>query len=50
MNRRTRLACGLAALPLLLAGCGASGSGGERAEPAESASPARKPKDRKSVV
>ncbi|MCU7705565.1 endo alpha-1,4 polygalactosaminidase [Streptomyces albidoflavus] len=44
MTRRTRLACGLAALPLLLAGCGTSGSGDERAEPAKSASPARKPK------
>ncbi|KLI97954.1 endo alpha-1,4 polygalactosaminidase [Streptomyces albidoflavus] len=43
MNRRTRLACGLAALPLLLAGCGTSGSGSERPKPAESASPARKP-------
>ncbi|MFE7675085.1 endo alpha-1,4 polygalactosaminidase [Streptomyces albidoflavus] len=44
MNRRTRLACGLAALPLLLAGCGTSGSGGEQPEPAESTSSAPKPK------
>ncbi|MBP3076722.1 endo alpha-1,4 polygalactosaminidase [Streptomyces sp. CHA1] len=43
MNRRTRLACGVAALPLLLAGCGTSGSGSERPEPEASASPARKP-------
>lgn len=43
MNRRTRLACCLAALPLLLAGCGTSGSGSERPKPAESASPARQP-------
>ncbi|MBZ2407350.1 endo alpha-1,4 polygalactosaminidase [Streptomyces sp. L06] len=43
MNRRTRLACGLAALPLLLAGCGTSGSGSGQPEPTQSASPARKP-------
>ncbi|MGW9378620.1 endo alpha-1,4 polygalactosaminidase [Streptomyces albidoflavus] len=43
MNRRTRLACGLAALALLLAGCGTPGSGSGQPEPTQSASPARKP-------
>ncbi|WP_436739417.1 endo alpha-1,4 polygalactosaminidase [Streptomyces sp. BBFR102] len=43
MNRRTRLACGLAALPLLLTGCGTTGSAAQPAPERSTPAPAPAP-------